>query len=909
MSQDNSSLEQRARELGLKIPPAKSTQLSKTEPSATPATVAVPEWIQIRINSNDSDFIVTKSADGSIARIQIKVCSVCRNSLRKCVSYGVCATPSEGKTTIWDNVNGERPKVKETLAANATSAKKAWEERLKKESAARIAPSAGGTITPVAPGFEGFGVVASRAIARGFLVHPIAPAKKFPPYLKAWQELATSDPETIAQWATQYPQANCATVAKAAKAIDGGCFFLDKDDAPRIQALYKEQCGEDYPVSFSTESRPGHEQEAWKHTEYSRKMLDNITQGDTLDKMMSVRYNDEYVISEGSVHPDTGLPYQIKNDSPVNPAPDKLVDFVLWLKAERTEQKRQEKAAKKAEKAAPVTVTVTATDIPTRPNADFDEEEYPSLESDTIYAEGDRNNATSRFAYRRWVLEMCSPEELQADVEAFGDTKCTPPLPKPEQETIIRTKMELRQTGSGLIFNGAIRPTNARVGLHGIPLAEPLKGNTVREQMADAEARTMANPDVVIANPDWSLLTKPSALAKPGPSWIDEHVQTASQLSCKPVEWAIHEMILQGSVNILCAEHGAGKSTIADFIAKALITDSGFAGRKTSGKKLRVVYCDRENPEAVVRERLVGIGLIDADGKEVPGFRIWGGWPGAVFDPPAVMNDPRLIEDAKRHTETFYIFDSLSGFIQGEDENDNPTMHKYMSMATALSRLCMGVLILHHTPKRGKELWRGAASIIDKSDHALYMEKKPNGTAVMGAIRFRACAEWENHLKVNFSPTFPDGRLGLYISYATLKSGVSPTSAGASPSEAENAGDRASDAAYEVDLGKSDAELIAEAEKHIREARQNGEALNQGTLAQLLGIESAKVKTRVLCANSPRNPRPWQVKPHGKSILFYILGEKVPSADERAAEKAEKKRTKDAERVKTKRAAQTEQGG
>ena len=838
----------------------------------------MPDWVQSRVDRNDPDLIVTKSADGSIERIQIKVCSICRNSLKVCASYSVCVTPSEGKTTIWD-MRGERTNVKDALTANAAHARKAWEENQTTDALKRVTPSTGNTVTPVASGFEGFGIIASRAVSRGFIVHPLYPSRKNP-ILKEWQRLATADTEQIAQWAKEYPQANCGAVAKSEAHV-----FLDEDDVSRLHALYKERTGEEYPRSYATESRPRHRQSAWLQTEKSR-TLGNIVQADILDKMISVRQNNEFVLVAGSIHPDTKLPYRVVDDSPIVPMPDTLADFILYLKKERVEQKKHERAEKKPTEHLPSWATA---------DGDEEYEASPTLEGDRIYAQGERNDSVSKFAYRRWVQEICSEEELRRDVSAFNQTHCSPPLPDNEIEALINGKLSLKQIGSGLIFNGVVRPTNARVGLHGVPLPEPLEGDTVEEQMEDAVEKQDANPDVETERPNWNLLMKRSALLKPGPSWIDQHVQTASQLSCEPVKWVIHEMTLEGGVNLLCAEHGSYKSVLSLLMAKAMLTDSGFAGRKTLGKKLRVVYCDRENPEAVVMERLIGMGLVDADGKEIPGFHIWGGWPGAEFEPPEVMDDARLIEDATRHPETFYFFDSLSGFIQGMDENDNPKMHGYMSRATKLSRLCAGVQILHHTPKKGREYWRGAASIIDKSDHATYMEKKSECTVEMGAIRFRACGGWKNRLGVSFSQSFPDGRLGLYITYSTVKSGIASGSSGVLLGDAEGT----TDAEAEIDFTKSDADLITEAKGHIEEAHRDGQVLNQSQLASLLGIDSAKVKARVLCATSPKSPRPWQARAgtRGNSLDFYPQGVKVPTA----AEKTEKRRRKEAERIRTKR--------
>ena len=370
-------------------------------------------------------------------------------------------------------------------------------------------------------------MIASRAADLGFIVHPLYPSRKNP-MLKEWQRLATADTEQIARWAKEYPQANCGAVAKSE-----GHIFLDEDDVPRFHALYKERTGEEYPRTYATESRHGHRQSAWLQTDKSR-ALGNITQGDTLDKLLSVRQNNEFVLVAGSIHPDTKLPYRIADDSPIIPMPDTLADFILYLKKERVEQKRREKAEKKrAEKsssaiatppadtpAIDATVSVKASDgAPSWATADDDEDEYessPTLEGDAIFEEPGRNDVVSRFAYRRWVQEMCSQEELRSDVLAFNQIHCSPPLPDHEIESLINGKLSLKQIGSGLIFNGVVRPTNARVGLHGVPLPEPLEGDTVEEQMEDAVAKADANPDVETEHPTGVCLRNGLRFRNPG---------------------------------------------------------------------------------------------------------------------------------------------------------------------------------------------------------------------------------------------------------------------------------------------------------------------------------------------------------------------------------------------------------
>ena len=122
------------------------------------------------------------------------------------------------------------------------------------------------TVEPIAPGFEGFAIIAARVARMGFLVHPVIPGQKYP-LLKGWQALATSDLEQIAAWAQQYPQANAGAMASP-----NGHIFLDEDDVLRIRELYKQRTGEGFPRTYTTESRPGHRQSAWLQTDESRKL-------------------------------------------------------------------------------------------------------------------------------------------------------------------------------------------------------------------------------------------------------------------------------------------------------------------------------------------------------------------------------------------------------------------------------------------------------------------------------------------------------------------------------------------------------------------------------------------------------------------------------------------------------------
>ncbi len=408
------------------------------------------------------------------------------------------------------------------------------------------------------------------------------------------------------------------------------------------------------------------------------------------------------------------------------------------------------------------------------------------------------------------------------------------------------------------------------------------------------------DPNAEVPAVDLKLLLTPTELAKKKTSWIEDHVQTASQLSTKPVRWAIKDLLLHGGTTVIAAEAGSVKSTVSLLMVKSLLTNTPFAHREAYGEPLRVVYVDAENPEPVVRERLTAIGLLDADGKEIPGFKIWGGW---VMDEnlavPRVMDDARLLEDAYRYPNTYYMFDSLSSFCNGDDENDNPAMAIHMREAKKLARMSAGVLILHHTPKDARTKWRGAMSIIDQSDHSLFFEKDSvtggQVTIDVSDIRVRACQKWSAKWRVVFEPMMPDGRIGLHIRYDVLRSGVK--------GDKTPADELGSGQLIDVDFTPTEEQLLVKAAAFVKSAWDAGnDALNQSKLAGMLGIAKGREQTRLLCAVG--REKYWQCMDGGTrgSLLFYPPGVPVPTQDELVEAKLRKnaersKRARDAKKA------------
>jgi hypothetical protein len=256
-----------------------------------------------------------------------------------------------------------------------------------------------------------------------------------------------------------------------------------------------------------------------------------------------------------------------------------------------------------------------------------------------------------------------------------------------------------------------------------------------------------------------------------------------SAISDTPQKWLVDRIIPYGGLTNLCGEQGATKSLLALFLAKFITAPipREFLGRKIEGRAasgieigedgaitplqdapvapVPVLYIDRENPKATVGERRGKIGILGRDN-----FRYWGDWlaqenleadPQQVYPPEP--DDPRILKWAMS-TRGFIIFDSLQQWYGNLNENNNTDMTKLMNKFKRLSRLCAGVLVLHHTPKPTEDgpvaKWRGATAIVAIPEMSIALAKRGEGDDALHElrpIRFRCCAPWEIDYKLVFN--------------------------------------------------------------------------------------------------------------------------------------------------------------
>jgi predicted ATP-dependent serine protease len=180
-------------------------------------------------------------------------------------------------------------------------------------------------------------------------------------------------------------------------------------------------------------------------------------------------------------------------------------------------------------------------------------------------------------------------------------------------------------------------------------------------------------------------------------TWAD--IPDLASLPDLPVTWLVPGMIPRQGVILLAGESGSYKTWLALLLAKAVAAAGSFLGRACAGGA--VLYLDRENPCAVVRERRELLG-IDSRGS----FKIWGVWE---EDAPPGIGDARLLEIA-REQKPLIIFDSLIRF-HSADENSASEMARVMADLRALATAGAAVVVLHHKAKSESSRYRGSSDI------------------------------------------------------------------------------------------------------------------------------------------------------------------------------------------------------
>jgi archaellum biogenesis ATPase FlaH len=189
------------------------------------------------------------------------------------------------------------------------------------------------------------------------------------------------------------------------------------------------------------------------------------------------------------------------------------------------------------------------------------------------------------------------------------------------------------------------------------------------------------------------------------------------------LEWCVEDMIAEGSVTLISAESGTGKTWLAYYMVGCVAHGSPMLGRRV--KQSKVLYLDGENPLYVVKQRLLDLGI-----PETPNLTIWGGWN--ISPPHGPLST--LVRDFARNHKGLIIYDSLIEFHPGSEQSSTET-RAFMRQFRVLANLGATVVVLHNAGKaETARLYRGSSDIKAAVDTAYLLRRADDGSQKLGKL-------------------------------------------------------------------------------------------------------------------------------------------------------------------------------
>lgn len=211
--------------------------------------------------------------------------------------------------------------------------------------------------------------------------------------------------------------------------------------------------------------------------------------------------------------------------------------------------------------------------------------------------------------------------------------------------------------------------------------------------------------------------------------WADWRVQAA-----QPARWLIREWLLAGTVTVLAAAGGTGKSNLALGLALSTVTGTPIFPA-LSPERGTVLYLDLENNQATNLRRIAAYaerhlaaqnGMLDM---ALEGLHLHVGRGQFVESTARNLTTTPYFAEVLRLVETvrpsLVVIDHLRRIAGGAEQNSNEAMGAVMETCDRLARAGAGaaVLLLAHQPKAALQPGvrpsqanvRGASSIVDEA--------------------------------------------------------------------------------------------------------------------------------------------------------------------------------------------------
>lgn len=179
---------------------------------------------------------------------------------------------------------------------------------------------------------QSFAERAATVTKYGVPVIPLEPRSKGT-LLKSWQTLATTDAKQIADWNQRNPDFNCGAVARA-----GGDWIFDVDD-PSVYERIQNETGHGIDELDTLVVRSSGEKKHFYFRQDERsEAIGNINASEN-GELFSVRAHNRYVVSPGSIHPETGQSYEIIMEPRWGEIPTAPEWLLNWLAGFKTKSK------------------------------------------------------------------------------------------------------------------------------------------------------------------------------------------------------------------------------------------------------------------------------------------------------------------------------------------------------------------------------------------------------------------------------------------------------------------------------------------------------------------------------------------------------------------------------------------
>jgi hypothetical protein len=190
------------------------------------------------------------------------------------------------------------------------------------------------------------------------------------------------------------------------------------------------------------------------------------------------------------------------------------------------------------------------------------------------------------------------------------------------------------------------------------------------------------------------------------------------------VNYIVEDFLPEGAITLLTGDSGHGKTIFATALAGAIVTGGQFLGKQAERRK--VLYLDRENPLALVKQH-----LFDLHVQRTPDLIYWGGWCEHPPDGPAAAS----LHSFARAEKPVLIFDSLIAFHSGSEQDATET-RRYLQYYRDLAASGATVVLLHHTGKsENSKQYRGSSDIKASVDMAWLVEKLGDPAGLLSDLR------------------------------------------------------------------------------------------------------------------------------------------------------------------------------